>query len=165
MEKYEKEHLDFVLENGAECTVLLKTDESFPLEKVGEIAAYGAGLRYTVKGGTGSGEVNSRFTYTIEEGLEKEGFTVVTKEWLDAYDEVRRVAKKEYYKQLKAEAKEKHENPIVYTMGKTMSEPNHDLTIEKKGDTAIYVVSRNSGEGSDREVKPGDVLLNETEIR
>ena len=165
MEKYEKEHLEFVLQNAGECTVLLKYDGMFPLKNPGEIAAYGAGLRYTVKGGTGSGEVNSRFTYTIEEGLEKEGFTVVTKDWLDAYDEVRRVAKKEYYKQLKAEAKEKHENPIVYTMGKTMSEPNHDLTIEKKGDTAIYVVSRNSGEGSDREVKPGDVLLNETEIR
>ena len=56
------DHLNFVNDNAAECTVLLKTNGKFPLKKAGKIAAYGSGMRYTVKGGTGSGEVNTRFT-------------------------------------------------------------------------------------------------------
>lgn len=165
MQNYEKEHLNLVLNNAAECTVLLKTNGTFPLASPCQLAAYGSGMRYTVKGGTGSGEVNSRFTYTIEEGLEREGFVITTKEWLNAYDEVRAAAKKQFYKDLKVEAKEKHENPIMFTMGKEMREPYHELPLTGQGDTAIYVVSRNSGEGSDRGWVHGDVLLTKSEIR
>lgn len=165
MYEYEKEHLEYVLRNGAECTVLLKTNGAFPLAGPGTIAAYGAGLRYTIKGGTGSGEVNSKETFTIEQGLERAGFTIATKKWLDEYDKVRAQAKKQFYKDLKVEAKEKKENPIMYSMGKNMREPNHNLPIEKECETAIYVVSRNSGEGSDREVLEGDVKLANSEIR
>lgn len=165
MYEYEKEHLEYVLRNGAECTVLLKTNGAFPLAGPGTIAAYGAGLRYTIKGGTGSGEVNSKETFTIEQGLERAGFTIATKKWLDEYDKVRAQAKKQFYKDLKVEEKEKKENPIMYSMGKNMREPNHNLPIEKKCETAIYVVSRNSGEGSDREVLEGDVKLANSEIR
>lgn len=165
MYEYEKEHLEYVLRNGAECTVLLKTNGAFPLAGPGTIAAYGAGLRYTIKGGTGSGEVNSKETFTIEQGLERAGFTIATKKWLDEYDKVRAQAKKQFYKDLKVEAKAKKENPIMYSMGKNMREPNHNLRIEKECETAIYVVSRNSGEGSDREVLEGDVKLANSEIR
>ena len=162
---YEKEHLDYVNKNAAECTVLLKTNGDFPLEKAENLAAYGAGIRYTIKGGTGSGEVNSKETFTIEQGLEKSGFSICTKDWLDEYDEVRKNAKKQFYKDLKAAAKAKHENVFMYSLGKVMKEPNYNIAISKKCDTAIYVVSRNSGEGSDREVLEGDVKLNESEIR
>lgn len=165
MQQYEKEHLQIVLDNGAECTVLLKTNGKFPLEEPRKIAAFGAGIRYTIKGGTGSGEVNSRYTYTIEEGLEKEGFQITTKKWLDEYDKVRAIAKKQFFKDIKVEAKAKHENPFMYSMGKAMKEPNHELELIHDGDTAVYVVSRNSGEGSDREVLEGDVLLSKSEIR
>lgn len=165
MEQYEKEHLAQVLENAAECTVLLKKNGKFPLEKAGRIAAFGSGMRYTIKGGTGSGEVNSRFTYTIEEGLEREGFEITTKKWLDAYDQIREEAKKSYLKQLGKEAKAHHQNVIMYSMGKTMKEPYHELRLEGEGESAIYVVSRNSGEGSDREVVEGDVKLSKSEIR
>ena len=165
MHNYEKEHLDFVNKNAAECTVLLKTNGDFPLENPGDLAAYGAGIRYTVKGGTGSGEVNSKETFTIEQGLEKSGFSILTKDWLDEYDEVRKNAKKQFFKDLKAEAKAKHINVFMYSFGKVMREPNHNLMLTKKCDTAIYVVSRNSGEGSDREVLPGDVKLTESETR
>ena len=83
MKKYEEEHLQLVLDNAAECTVLLKKNGEFPINKPCRLAAFGSGIRYTIKGGTGSGEVNSRFAYTIEEGLEKSGFTITTKNWLD----------------------------------------------------------------------------------
>ncbi|WP_026526411.1 beta-glucosidase [Butyrivibrio sp. VCD2006] len=165
MQNYEKDHLNIVLSNAAECTVLLKSNGKFPLNAPGKLAAFGAGLRYTVMGGTGSGEVNSRFSYTIEEGLEREGFTITTKNWLDEYDRTREVAKKAFYKQLKQEAKEKHENPIMYTMGKSMSEHEHGIPLEGEGDAAIYVVSRNSGEGSDRSPEKGEVKLADSEVR
>lgn len=155
----------FVTDNAAECTVLLKKSGDFPLNNAGKIAAYGAGIRYTIKGGTGSGEVNSKETFTIEQGLEKSGFVICTKSWLDAYDEVRKQAKKRFIKDIKKEAKQKHELPFMYAMGKNMREPCHNLPISKECDTAIYVVSRNSGEGSDREVLEGDVKLAESEIR
>ncbi len=165
MEQYENEHLALVLENAAECTVLLKTNGKFPIEKAGKIAAFGSGMRYTIKGGTGSGEVNSRVTYTIEQGLENAGFEITSKNWLDEYDMVRVLAKKAFIKQLKAEIKKKHENPFLYAMGKNMKEPYHELKLEGEGNTAIYVVSRISGEGSDREVVEGEVKLAKAEIR
>ncbi len=165
MERKNEDKLSFVLKNAAECTVLLKKSGQFPLEKPGRIAAYGAGLRYTIKGGTGSGEVNSKETFTIEQGLEKAGFIIASKSWLDSYDEVRKQAKKKFFKDLKAEAKARHENAIMYSMGKTMKEPDHNLEITKVCDIAIYVVSRNSGEGSDREILEGDVKLAKSEIR
>jgi len=34
------------------------------------------------RGGTGSGEVNSHFKISIERALEKENFTIATKDWL-----------------------------------------------------------------------------------
>ena len=165
MQQYEMDHLNFVNENAAECTVLLKTNGKFPLEKTGKLAAYGAGMRYTIKGGTGSGEVNTRVSYTIEQGLEKAGFEITTKKWLDEYDKVRAAGKKAFAKQLKQEAKKVRENIFMYAMGKNMSEPEHDLLVEFHGDTAIYVVSRISGEGSDRKVVEGEVKLAKSEIR
>ena len=166
MQKYETDHLNLVLDNAAECTVLLKKNGKFPIEKPCKIAAYGSGMRYTIMGGTGSGEVNTRFSYTIEKGLEKEGFEITTKKWLDEYDEVRKIAKKEYYKTLKKEAKKKHENPIMYLMGKELLEPCHGLALDAEGgDVCIYVLSRNSGEGSDRKVVEGDVKLTRSEVR
>ena len=44
---YERTHSAFVREHGAECTVLLKKDGTFPLKKPGSIALYGSCLLYT----------------------------------------------------------------------------------------------------------------------
>ena len=166
MNQYETDHLNMVLDNAAECTVLLKSDGRFPIEAPCRIAAYGSGIRYTVMGGTGSGEVNARASFTIEQGLEKEGFEITSKKWLDEYDEVRKQAKKDYIKALKKEARQKHENPIMYLMGKELLEPYHGLALDAEGgDVCIYVLSRNSGEGSDRKVCEGDVKLTRSEVR
>lgn len=75
--------------------VLLENDGTLPFEKPCRLALYGNGARGTVRGGTGSGEVNARKTVTVEEGLENAGFTVTTKDWLDRYDAVRRQAREE----------------------------------------------------------------------
>lgn len=74
-----------------ECTVLLKKDGSFPLDKPCSIALAGPGARETVKGGTGSGSVNSHFFTTVEQGLSSAGFTIVSGQWMDAYHRLRAV--------------------------------------------------------------------------
>ena len=122
-------------------------------------------MRCTVKGGTGSGEVNSRVFVTVEEGLKEAGFTVTSTEWLDAYDGIRAEAKKAFIRRLKAEAKAAKVNYVFYCMGKVVPEPEYSLPMKAAGDTAIYVLSRISGEGNDRTLEPGDFRLTDGEKR
>lgn len=46
-----------------------------------------------------------------------------------------------------------------------MPEPEYDFPLNSSGDAAIYVVSRISGEGSDRAWRKGDILLTDSEVR
>ena len=165
MQQYEQEHLKLVRDTAAECTLFLKTDGTFPLDKPCEIAAYGNGVRHTVKGGTGSGEVNSRFSVNIEEGLKEAGFTITTEKWLNQYDEIKKESRKKFLKDLKAEAKTAGSNIFIYGMGKIQKEPEYKILLSKKGDACVYVLSRNSGEGNDRVPERGDILLTESEER
>ena len=165
LQQYEKEHLERLRSFLPECAVLLKSNGDFPLEGPGELALYGSGARYTVKGGTGSGEVNSRYFVNVEQGLEAGGFTITTGAWLDAYDRLRAEAKKQFIKDIKARAKQKHTNAVVEGMGAVMPEPEYSLPLNGAGSVAVYVLSRNSGEGNDRNYVPGDVQLTETEQR
>lgn len=161
---YEKQHAEYVRKYLGECVVLLKSNGAFPLEKPGKIAAYGCGVRGTIKGGTGSGEVNSRYFVTVEEGLKNAGFSVTTTDWLDRYDEVRAEAKRQFIREVKANAKARGEMAMFAAMGAVMPEPNHELPLDGDGDTAIYVLSRISGEGNDRLIE-GDVKLCASEKR
>ena len=165
LEGYEKEHLDRVRRAMPECMVLLKKDGSFPLDSPGSIAAYGSGVRHSVKGGTGSGEVNSRFFITVEQGLKDAGFEVTTAEWLDSYDRELEKARSRFAGQLRAEAKAAGMSPLLYGIGAVMPEPEYDIPLSAEAGAAIYVVSRNSGEGNDRRPVPGDVMLTASEIR
>lgn len=162
---YEREHIDELRLLAPECTVLLKKNADFPLPAAGKIALYGSGARLTVKGGTGSGDVNSRFYVTVEQGLTEAGFCVTSKKWLDAYDVIRAQAKKAFIAEVTRIAKEKKTMPILESMGRVMTEPSYQLPLDAEGDTAIYVLSRNSGEGNDRKAEAGDVKLTDTEIR
>ena len=89
LKEHERRHLEKMYPYMGEFVVLLKKNGDFPLKEAGEIALYGNGGRFTIKGGTGSGEVNSRFFINCEEGLKERGFTVKTASWLDGYDEAR----------------------------------------------------------------------------
>ena len=162
---YEKQHLQTLRQSLAECTVLLKANGDFPLAEPCKIAAYGCGVRKTVKGGTGSGEVNSRYFINVEQGLTEAGFTITTKDWLDAYDRTYIDARVQFKKDIKVQAKAAHIMPIMYAMGKTMPEPEYELPLDGEGDVAIYVLARNSGEGNDREPVGGDIKLSATEKR
>ena len=164
-EKYELEHLHSMRKLAPECMVLLKSNGDFPLRQPCDIALYGGGARHTVKGGSGSGDVNSRFFTTIEEGLQNEGFSIPTREWLDSYDRRFRKEQKKFVKQIKRRAKENKTNLFVELIGSVMPEPEYEIPINGKGDTAIYVLSRYCGEGGDRSAVKGDVYLSDTEVR
>ena len=162
---YEREHAETLRRLGAECAVLLKRNGDFPLAEPGPIALFGSGARRTIKGGTGSGEVNSRYFVTVEEGLENAGFTVSSKYWLDTYESIRCAARAQFMAELKARARQEHKMAALEYMGVVMPEPDYTIPLYGEGETAVYVLSRISGEGSDREAVPGDILLTETEIR
>lgn len=163
--EYEKKHYRRLRGLAPECTVLLKKNGDFPLSAAGPIALYGSGARCTVKGGTGSGDVNSRFFATVEWGLEKAGFLITSKNWLDGYDEVRRQAREQFMADIRRKAKETHTMPLLVGMGAVMPEPAYELPIDAGSETAVYVLARNSGEGNDRKPEAGDIKLTQTEIR
>ena len=166
--KRERNNMRRVYRLLADCTVLLKKNGAFPLKQAGPVALYGSGARHTVTGGTGSGEVNSRFTVSAERGLAAAGFTVTTGAWLDAYDAVRAQAKTRFIAKIKAQAKAQHVPVFKLGMGAVMPEPEYHIPLDDGGepaDAAVYVLSRVSGEGSDRTFEKGDILLTDTEIR
>jgi len=164
MNQYEIDHINTLDKYTAECTVLLRRNGDFPIGKqFKKVYLYGNGGRKTIKGGTGSGDVNSRSFETIEQAFTNAGFKVMTTDYLDAYDKAYIEAKDAYKKKL-------HSDPevmanIMGLMGATMPEPEFDIPYVKKGDFAVYVLSRISGEGTDRKVIKGDVYLTDTETK
>ena len=165
MQDYERVHGEVVQRLAPECAVLLKRDGSFPLKEPCKLALYGPGARHTVKGGTGSGEVNSRTSVSIEEGLKQAGFEITTKPWLDAWDETLRNADMAFVKEIRARARKHRTLALVEGMGAVMPMPEYSFRWEGEGYAALYVVSRNSGEGADRRPVKGDILLTDSEIR
>ncbi|MBR6235768.1 MAG: glycoside hydrolase family 3 C-terminal domain-containing protein, partial [Spirochaetales bacterium] len=163
--EHERKHLEMLRPALAECTVLLRNSGTFPLDGPCRIAAFGNGVRRTVKGGKGSGEVNSRYFINVEKGLEDAGFSITTKAWLDAYDRICDEAHAAFIRKIKAEARAHHQLAVSYSMGKTMSEPEYDLELDTTADACIYVLARDSGEGNDRKPCKGDVLLSDSERR
>ena len=162
---HERENLDKIRTYLPECTVLLKYGGHFPVDAPCEMALYGSGARNTVKGGTGSGEVNSRFFINIEQGLKDRGFTITSSDWLDKLDPIRQQAHKQFVKEVKARARKKKTPAFNEGMGAIMPEPEYDLPLNASGDIAVYVLARISGEGSDRKFEKGDILLTDTEVR
>lgn len=153
-----------LIECGAECTVLLKSKGDFPLSSFSDIALYGAGVRHTIKGGTGSGDVNIEHLVSIEEAFEEKGYSVKTKAWLDSYDTARENAKKEF-QQIVGQKLMNKSADFMFLIGATIPEPEYDIPLSSECDSALYILSRNSGEGLDRTETKGDYLLTDAEIR
>lgn len=167
MTELEKENQDAVMSLAGECMVLLENDGTLPL-KLGKIALYGNGVRHTVKGGTGSGDVNSREEVNAQQGFETAGFEVTTKAWLEAYDERIAESERNYMEQVNRIAREKNcpNQMVMFDMpyeDPDMPEITEETVAESDTDTAVYILARNSGEGRDRRYKKGDYLLSDSE--
>lgn len=160
----EQAHMDRVRALAGECMVLLENNGVLPLAAPCRVALFGNGARETIKGGTGSGDVNSRFTVTIEDGLEAAGFTVTTKPWLDAQSEAAHREREAFLTSLQEKSRETGLSPVHLSMltpfvPKSIVPVTPELLRETNCDTAVYVLARNSGEGLDRFDAPGDYRL------
>ena len=69
--------------------VLLENQNAaLPLADSGNIALFGGGAYGTVKGGTGSGDVNERYVVNVWDGFNNAGYNVTSTDWLNAYKQV-----------------------------------------------------------------------------
>ena len=165
IQAFETEHLHALRALAPECMVLLKKNGDFPLSEPCNVALYGSGARETVKGGSGSGDVNVRHYVTVEEGLENAGFSITTKAWLDGYKAAKLAAAKAFLNEITEQAKAAGKPAILFAMGKVPPEPQYDLPLCGEGEVCVYVLGRNSGEGSDRTACEGDLRLTSDETR
>ena len=166
-EIYEIKHIRILRKTSSECTLFLKRNDEFPLNKPCDVLLIGSGARNTLEGGLGSGSVESRYFTTCEEGLENAGFKITSKEWLNQYPHLKEEKIKEHLNYIKNMFK--IHNSHSFSLG-SISFPEYEYNLklnddEKKADLAIYVLARNSGEGIDRRPIKGDILLTETEIK
>ena len=167
IQQYEIKHIEVMRNNSAECTLFLKKDSSFPLKKPGKVVLIGAGARETTKGGTGSGDVNSRYFTTCEEGLENAGFEIVSKDWLDEFPKFKESRHEDFLQYLERVAEKLDSNAGHIAFGAVEPEREYDLPLEFDDDAeaAFYVIRRNSGEGEDRRLVKGDIYLTNSEVR
>ncbi|HAE62863.1 MAG TPA: hypothetical protein DCG38_11130 [Eubacteriaceae bacterium] len=163
--KWEEEHKKLSRKAACEGMVLLENNGVLPINpNIKKIALFGNGARNTIKGGTGSGDVNQRTMVSIEQGFEHAGFEICTKSWLDAFDNELKQARMEWVLRIQKMTEENGrdltmnylETPFIIPSGPLITRNDVD---NSETNTAFYVVSRTSGEGSDRRVTKGDYYL------
>lgn len=142
---------------AAEGMVLLKNDGTLPL-KTKKVALFGAGAEDTTVCGTGSGFAFSPYIVNVRQGLENAGLEITSDRWLKNYQAV----KKQGEKQSKISLMDKRFSGIRYLAGE-QSVTQEDLQQAGAADTAIYVISRNTGENFDRKPAAGDYYLSDME--
>ncbi len=154
-----------------ESIVLLKNeDQILPVKTDTKIAVYGSGASRTIKGGTGSGDVNERDCISIYQGMKKAGYTICNEDWIracdEAFDQARLDWRDEILEKANATLKE-GESPdihIFYVYSETPFVRPIGGPVEKTdAEVAFYILSRVAGEGADRYEKGGDYFLSEEE--
>ncbi len=161
----ELDNLRVAYRAACEAIVLLENDGALPLTNRA-IALFGNGASRTIKGGTGSGEVNERHSVSVLEGLETAGFEITTKDWISEYDRLYAEKKAEFDKNRFKKAIKEHN-----ILGGFLSDlPGCDARaitkedVEKSNtDTCVYVLSRQAGEGIDRVAEKGDLFITDKE--
>ena len=165
----EKEGAVVALEMLREGAVLLENKGFLPVQEGRKLALYGYGARNTVYGGLGAASIHIRKGVSIEAGLENNGFIVTTKSYLDRYEAQMQAEEDAYYRNIRERCGEKIIEG-VFIMYSDPYVPSAQLEITQEDirdsdtDTAVYVISRCSGEGADRKPIPGDYELSEDEI-
>ncbi len=154
---------------AAEGFVLLKNeDKVLPVPAGCRLALYGAGAVMTIKGGTGSGDVNERDCVNIRQGLENAGYVLTTNEWLDAYKELYRQARIDWRDAILASMPQYNYNFFeAYSTSQFQIPCGAAIDVEAAkrdgAETAIFVLSRIAGENADRHDSAGDYFVTEQE--
>ena len=152
---------------AAEGMVLLKNEgQILPLKEGTKVALYGVGASRTIKGGTGSGDVNERETVNIFQGMKNAGFEITTEDWINDYDRQYQEARYAWRDEIEAKAA-KLEDQVsgffnVYSTT-PFRMPAGGAITQTEAEVAVYILSRVAGEGADRFDKAGDYYLTEEE--
>ena len=167
VQEYETENRALARRAGSEGIVLLRNAGGLlPLKKGSSVALYGAGAVATVKGGTGSGEVNSRETVSIWQGLKDAGFKVTTEAWLRGYQKEHEAAREAWRDEILQ--KSRGADFFAVCASTPFATPTGTiLEAKEEGDdasAAVFVLSRVSGEGKDRSSLAGDFKLTKDEL-
>lgn len=165
---YESKHRKVSRKAAAEGFVLLKNENGIlPVSKGSRIALYGAGASKTIKGGTGSGDVNERNVVSIYEGLKNAGYEITTTGWIEDFDRryknAREEWKQEIWKKSAAMSADEGLNLFLAYSETPFRMPAGSIPEKTDTDTAIYVLSRVAGEGADRFNRECDYQLSEEE--
>ncbi|NHC40375.1 beta-glucosidase [Bacillus sp. MM2020_1] len=156
-------HAQTARKAAAEGMVLLKNDNMpLPISKNQEITLFGNTQIETVKGGTGSGDVNAAYTISIADGLKSAGYQLnqtVFQEYKTYIDTLR---SQEQYKIKPSPWGEDFGKSIPAIPEKPLAD-NEIAAASKESDIGVIVIGRNSGEGVDRKVEKGDYLLSDAE--
>ncbi|MDO4284150.1 MAG: glycoside hydrolase family 3 C-terminal domain-containing protein [Eubacteriales bacterium] len=170
VQQYELRGRKIACEAAVEGIVLLKNEEQvLPLDKKRPVALYGSGAMHTIKGGTGSGDVNERSSVSIYEGMQNEGFEITTKSYLSDCEAEYETARQSWREEiLKKSAGENGLKFFEVYSSIPFSAPagikiDREAAEKDAADTAVYVLSRVAGEGSDRYAREGDYLLSAEE--
>ena len=153
---------------AAEGFVLLKNDGMLPLKKGIKIGLYGAGAVKTIKGGTGSGDVNERDCVNIYQGMVNAGYEVTSAEWLEDYEKVYTQARLDWKEAILASLPEYDNNFFrAYSASQFMVPCGSPICEEKAkndgADCAVFVLSRVAGENADRHDTKGDYFITDEE--
>ena len=166
----ERDHWALAREAAAEGMVLLENNGVLPLTP-GKIGLFGTGARLTVQGGSGSGETRGRGNINIEQGLLDAGFVIPNKRNMDRFEQ-------QFMDQMTAWKAALDKKATKYSPIRTMDmfimigehpKPVPDCApilpdeLSDETDTAIYVLTRQAGEGGDRKAEKGDYYLSDTE--
>ena len=163
----EKDNLQVAYRAACEGMVLLRNDGALPFNTK-KIALYGPGASMTIKGGTGSGEVNERHSVTILEGLQDRGFEITTMQWIRDFDAGYKEALALYKEEKKKRLNLLKMHDIMQMLFDNFKPPvGREITDEDVAasdtDSCVYVLSRQAGEGGDRKAEKGDLYLTDEE--
>ena len=139
-EGYDKEaHIQLSRRAAAEGMVLLKNDgDALPIAPGGGVALFGPGQIDFIKGGWGSGDVKVEYIRNLLDGME--------------------IKDSEGKIQLNEDLAQRYRTDKNFNLS---SEIAREAAAQSS--TAVVVISRNSGEGYDRNTGEGDYYLNSSE--
>jgi beta-glucosidase len=150
----EKKNANLSMNAATEGMVLLQNqNNALPIASKGKIALFGGGAYNTIKGGTGSGDVNQRYKVSVWDGFKNAGYDITSSGWLEKYKEKWDEGNSSYNGSMFGPPYQLADYELT----------DDDISAASGADTAIYVISRSSGEGSDRTATKGDYYLTDEE--
>lgn len=160
---FEAAHRAIARKAAAAGMVLLKNEGLLPLAKGSHVALYGPGAVCTVKGGTGSGDVNAREVISVWQGMKAAGYHITNEDWLEDYAQCYHQARLAWRQVIWDKMDTTHNNLFLAYSSTPFLAPVGRPARKTGADTALYVLSRTAGEAADRHAGPGDYELTQEE--